>query len=490
MEQPWKPKRGDQIIRRPRQSELAPIEIPFIKPRISRGFISSPLTPIAVFALLILTGTCLLSLPVATTANHSPHFREALFTATSAVTVTGLIVVDTESYWSVTGQAILMTLIFLGGLGMITSAVVLYSLFLGKRSVTLSDSIQFSRSMGALRPRGTIRKLARNIVLVTIAIQMLGFLVMLTSEIVSNPSANLLETTWRSLFHAVSAFNNSGFDIHPRESNLIFGSYGYISTGIVTILIIAGSIGYFTLSDIATHKLRPSRWSLNTKLILCTSAVLTLLGFLTLLVGEYNNPDTLGPMQVHEKITSSIFNSISGRTAGFKTFDFSLLEQQTSLWYILLMFIGGASGSTAGGIKVTTVAILVAAVITSLSNRSNITAFKREIPSSSVNLALSVSLLSLTAVAISALVLTSIGGATAGNTESAPFLAILFDAVSAYSTNGLSAGGLHHVGPWGELTVVITMFIGRLGPLTLALVLFRREPNELYRYPSEEVTIG
>lgn len=490
MEQPWKPKRGDQVIRRPRQSELAPIEIPFVRPHISRGFISSPLTPIAVFALLILVGTLLLSLPIATTANHSPDIREAFFTATSAVTVTGLIVVDTESYWSVTGQAILMALIFLGGLGMITSAVVLYSIFLGKRSVTLRDSIQFSRSIGVLRPRGTIRKLARNIVLVTISIQFVGFLAIFTNEVARNPSAHLLDTIWKSLFHAVSAFNNSGFDIHSRDHTLIFGSYGYLSTGIITALIIAGSIGYFTLADIARNKLKPNRWSLNTKLILCTSTILILLGSLTLFAGEYNNPDTIGSMKFHEKVTTSVFNSISGRTAGFKTFEFSHIEQQTSLWYILLMFIGGASGSTAGGIKVTTVAILVAAVITSLRNKSHITAFKREIPNSSVNLALSVSLLSLAAVAISALALTSIGTSTVDNVASTPFLAILFDAVSAYSTNGLTVGGLDQMGPWGELIVIITMFIGRLGPLTLALVLFRREPNELYRYPSEEVTIG
>ena len=195
-------------------------------------------------------------------------------------------------------------------------------------------------------------------------------------------------------------------------------------------------------------------------------------------------------MKFHEKITSCVFNSVSGRTAGFETFEFANLEPHTSLWYILLMFIGGASGSTAGGIKVTTVAILIAAVITSLTNRSHIVAFKREIPSSSVNLALSVSLLSLAAVAISALILTILGSSTVNNPDSAPFLSILFDAVSAYSTNGLSSGGLEHVGRWGELVVIITMFVGRLGPLTLALVLFRREPNELYRYPSEEVTIG
>ena len=162
-----------------------------MRPRISRGFVSSPLTPIAVFALLILTGTMLLLLPVATTSGQAPHFREALFTATSAVTVTGLVVVDTESYWSVTGQAILMCLIFLGGLGMITSAVVLYSIFLGKGTVTLSDSILFSRSMGALRPRGTIRKLARNIVLVTVAIQIVGFVSILGNEIARDPSVNL-----------------------------------------------------------------------------------------------------------------------------------------------------------------------------------------------------------------------------------------------------------------------------------------------------------
>jgi trk system potassium uptake protein TrkH len=490
LEQSWKPKRGDQIIRRPRQSELTPIEIPFVRPRISRGFVSSPLTPIVVFALLIFAGTILLFLPISTTTNQSPHILKAFFTATSAVTLTGLTVVDTESYWSTTGQAILMILIFLGGLGMITSAVVLYSIFLGNRSATLTNSIQFSRSMGALRPRGTIRKIARNIILVTVAIQLVGFLTIFANEIIQNPSANLLDTIWNSLFHTISAFNNSGFDIDPGQHALVFGSYGYLSTTIIAILIITGSIGYFTLSDIARNKLRPSRWSLNTKLILCTSAILTLLGAATLFAGEYNNPDTLGSMKLHEKITAALFNAISGRTAGFETFDFSQLEQQTSLWYILLMFIGGAAGSTAGGIKVTTVAILVAAVFTSLSNRSNIVAFRREIPSASVNLALSVSLLSLGAVAISALILTSLGGSSVGDAEPAPFLAILFDSVSAYSTNGLSAGGLTNIGSWGELVVVITMFVGRLGPLTLALVLFRREPNELYRYPSEEVTIG
>jgi len=490
LEKSWKPKRGDQIVRRPRQSELAPIEIPVVRQRISRGFISSPITPIAVFALLILAGTVLLLLPVATTSGQSADIRDALFTATSAVTVTGLIVVDTASYWSLTGQAILLCLIFLGGLGMITSAVVLYSIFLGKRTVTLSDSIQFSRSMGALRPRGTIRKLARNIVLVTIVIQVVGFLAILGNEVATGVDRALTDTIWNSLFHTVSAFNNSGFDIHQNDAPQIFGAYGYISTGIMTLLIICGSIGYFTLSDIKNNKLRTSRWSLNTKLILSTSAILTILGTLTLLGGEYNNPDTLAPMKFHEKITSSVFNSVSGRTAGFETFEFANLEQHTSLWYILLMFIGGASGSTAGGIKVTTVAILIAAVITSLTNRSHIVAFKREIPSSSVNLALSVSLLSLAAVAISALILTILGSSTVNNPDSAPFLSILFDAVSAYSTNGLSSGGLEHVGRWGELVVIITMFVGRLGPLTLALVLFRREPNELYRYPSEEVTIG
>ena len=196
MEKSWKPKRGDQIVRRPRQSELAPIEIPVVRQRISRGFISSPITPIAVFALLILAGTVLLLLPVATTSGQSADIRDALFTATSAVTVTGLIVVDTASYWSLTGQAILLCLIFLGGLGMITSAVVLYSIFLGKRTVTLSDSIQFSRSMGALSPRGTIRKLARNIVLVTIVIQVVGFLAILGNEVATGVDRALTDTIW------------------------------------------------------------------------------------------------------------------------------------------------------------------------------------------------------------------------------------------------------------------------------------------------------
>ena len=488
MQQGWRPKLGDLIVRRPRKAELSPVEVPFTPPKIRRGTLSSPLIPALGFAILIVLGTVLLWLPFASDQPGATDLRDALFTATSAVTVTGLVVVDTPTYWSLFGHLVILALIFLGGLGIITSATLFYTLFLRRHPITLADRIQISRSIGTFRPGGVVR-LIRNIALVALIIQVVGFLLIFARLALQSNGVPLLEKAWQAGFHTVSAFYNAGFSIAAPDAILSLGDK--VTLGLISLLIILGAISYFVLADVSRHRHRLNRLSLNTKMVLAVSGALWLLGTLVMLVGEYSNPDTLGNLSLGDKVTTALFHSNSGRTAGFALMDFNLMEQQTLLWFILLMFIGGATGSAAGGIKVVTVGILVAAVLASLTNRERVIAFRRELPQRTLNLALTVVLLSLAVVAISALLQTIWGR---GDTEEAaatlPFLSLLFETVSAYGVNGLSTGAPADLSRWGQLFLILTMFIGRLGPLTLALVLVRREVQELYHYPQEEVTIG
>ena len=415
--------------------------------------------------------------------------RDALFTATSAVTVTGLVVVDTATHWTLFGHLVILALIFLGGLGIMTGATLFYLLFLRHHPITLADSVQVSRSLGRFRP-GDVARLTRNIALVAVAIQVVGFLFIFGRLALQETTGPLVEVAWQSVFHAVSAFNNAGFTIAPREEPFL--SLGDKATlGFMSLLIILGSVSYFVMADVRRHRYRLNRFTLNTKMVLVVSGLVLLWGVVVFLLAEYNNDRTLGPLSLGDKLAAAVFHSISGRTAGFSFIDFGAVDEQTLLWYILLMFIGGASGSAAGGIKVTTVGILIAAVLASLTSRERVIAFRRELPFRTINLALTVALLSLGFVAISALLQTLWGRPdTEEGLTQLPFLHLLFETVSAYGTNGLTLGVSSEVSRWGQLFLTITMFVGRLGPLTLALVLVRRDARELYHYPQEEITIG
>ncbi len=477
------------VVRRRRRAELGPIIVTFVPPRISRGNLSSPWAPVVGFALLILLGTFLLWLPWATVAPGFGDPRDAFFTAASAATVTGHAIVDTGSYWTPFGQAVIFVLILVGGLGIMAGATLFYSLLMRHHPITLADTIQVSRSLGRFQP-GDVVRLTRNIALVALLIQLVGFLLLLGWQMVQGVERAWWETAWQTAFHTVSAFNNAGFTIGSAGAPFLHLG-DKVSLGFLAVLIVLGGISYFVLADIATHRHRVNRWSLNTKMILTISGVLWLLGAVVLFMGEFRNPATLGSLPLGDQVTSAVFQTVSARTAGFAVVDFGHMDEQSLLWYILLMFIGGASGSTAGGIKVTTVGILVAVVLASLTSREQVIAFRRELPARTVHLALTVTLLSLGFVAASALLQTLWGrpggeGALAHIT----LLHILFDTVSAYGTVGLSTGAASELSRWGQLILILTMFVGRLGPLTLALVLVRREARELYHYPQEEVTLG
>ena len=475
MQQGWRPRPGDRVVRHPREEEIRPLHIAVAPPRVPPKKFGSPYMLMGGFALLIGVGTLLLLLPFTNTQGGMTPFMDALFTAASAVTVTGLVVVDTSTYWSFSGQVVIMLLIFTGGLGIMTSATFLL-IIIGQR-ITLANRLLMRESLGVNQLGGLIR-LTLKIVFVVVAIQIVGFLVLFLRLFSEYPVATAL---WQASFHAVSGFNNAGFVIFPDSQSLSAFQRDYGLLIPMMILIILGTLSYSVMLDIVGYR-RFNRYTLDTKLVVTATTALLLVGALVILVAEYANSATFGSLTVWTKILNAFFHSASGRTAGFTTVDFGDMEQHSNFFMIGMMFIGGASASTAGGIKVNTFAVLLAAVLSSIGGKTHATAFGREIPQPQVYRALTVLLLGMVMVFAVAFFLTI--------SEGFPFIQILFETVSAFATVGLSTGITNELSQLGRLIIILTMFLGRIGPLTLALVLAQREEAAPYRYAEERVKIG
>ena len=475
MQESWRPRPGDRVVRRPREEEIRPLHITASPPRVPPKNFGSPYLLLGGFAFLIAVGTALLLLPFTNNQGGVTPFMDALFTATSAVTVTGLVVVDTPTYWSFPGQLVIMILIFTGGLGIMTSAT-LFLLLIGQR-ITLANRLLMREGLGTNQLGGLIRLTIR-IVLVVAGIQLAGFLV-LTARLISEYP--LSTAVWQSAFHAVSGFNNAGFVIFPESESLGAFLDDYAVLVPMTLLIILGTVSYTVLLDVFGYR-RFNRYTLDTKLVVTVTAALLLLGTVVIMIGEYSNAETLGPLSVVSKVSTAFFHSASGRTAGFTTVSFENMELHSSFFITGLMFIGGASASTAGGVKVNTIAVLMAAVLSSIAGRSHATAFGREVPPPPVFRALTVLVLGIVMVFAVAFFLTM--------SEGLPLIQTLFETVSAFSTVGLSTGITGELSPVGRLIIILTMYFGRIGPLTLALVLAQKEETATYRYAEERVKIG
>ena len=475
MRRAWRPRPGDRVVRHPREEEIKPLHIAAARPRVPPKNFGSPYMLMGGFAFLIAVGTLLLLLPFANTSGEVTPFMDALFTATSAVTVTGLVVVDTPTYWSFSGQLIIMVLIFAGGLGIMTSAT-LFLIIIGQR-ITLANRLLMRESLGVHQLGGLIR-LTLRIVLVVVSIQLIGFLILLLSLMGEYPLSTAL---WQSAFHAISGFNNAGFVIFPDSQSLDAFWRDYTFLVPMTILIILGTLSFSVLLDIFGYR-RFNRYTLDTKLVVVVTTLLLLLGGVVIFAAEYANPATFGPMPVVDKVLTAFFHSASGRTAGFTTVDFGDMEQHSNFFITGLMFIGGASASTAGGIKVNTIAVLMAAVLSSIAGKTHVTAFGREVAQPQIYRALTVLVLGLAMVFAVSFFLTI--------TEGLPLIQILFETVSAFATVGLSTGITQELSPVGRLIIILTMYLGRIGPLTLALVLAQREKTAPYRYAEERVKIG
>ena len=436
------------------------------------------LTLAAGFLVLIGIGTVVLSLPIASADGRWTSPIVALFTATSAVCVTGLVVVDTGTYWSPFGQLVVLVLIQVGGLGFMTSSTLLLLLLVGRAS-SLNDRIEAQETLG-VRDLGSVRPVLRLVVSFTIIAEAAGWLVLTLAF--ATRYRDPAEAAWRGLFHSISAFNNAGFDLMANFRSLTAFADDPAVLVPIALLVIMGGLGAAIVADVAAKR-RWRRFALETKLVLSVSAVLLVMGTGLLLAFEAGNPATLGSMSAPEAVLNAGFQSVAFRSAGMASVPTASLTDPSQLAGSALMFIGGASGSTAGGIKITTFAILLAAVFATVRGRPHVESFGRRVPDVDVRNALAVALLSIALLFVVVLALEV-------TVPGAPSLALVFEAVSAFGTVGYSADLTPTLPESALLILAVTMFVGRLGPLSLVLALSARSRPVPYRAAVESVRIG
>ncbi|MCR2045258.1 TrkH family potassium uptake protein [Anaerosalibacter massiliensis] len=427
------------------------------------------------FAGLILIGALLLNLPIASKSGESIGFVNALFTSASSVCVTGLVVVNTGEYWSLFGHIVIIFLIQMGGLGFMTLAT-LVALILGKK-ITLKERLIIREQLNQETMSGLV-KLTRYVIFSTFAIEGIGALVLSTRFI---PIYGLGRGIWFSIFHSISAFCNAGFDI---MGNSIVPFVGDITINLtIAFLIIIGGLGFSVYIDISRNK-RFKRFSLHSKLVLVTTFILIIVGMILFYLIEWNNPETLQTLNTKEKVISSFFQSVVTRTAGFNSVNMSKIRDTTTFIMIVLMFIGGSPGSTGGGIKTTTFGAIFLTTFSVIRGRNDVVAFKKRIPQEIIYRALSIASIGLFLIVIVSMILTI--------SEEANFLDLLFETTSAFATVGLTRGITPDLTSFGKVLITIMMYLGRVGPLTMAFAFAKRQKNikENYRYSEENIFVG
>jgi trk system potassium uptake protein TrkH len=428
------------------------------------------------FAAAILIGTGLLSLPLATVDGERAPFITALFTATSAVAVTGLIVVDTGTYWSMFGQIIILAMFQIGGFGIMTAATV-FGLMAG-RGFGLRDRMatQVERSMLETGDAASVLKLVFK---VTVTVEAVIALVLMLRLTISY-DVPLINAAWHSIFHAISAFNNAGFSTY---SDSLMGFQGDpLVLGPIMIAIIIAALGFPVMQDLRANRLRWRKWSLHTKMTMAGTAALLVFGLVTILIMEWTNAATFGPMSVGAKVLNAAFHSVMPRTAGFNSIDVGAFRNETLIINYLLMFIGGGSAGTAGGIKITTVIVLFAIVGSEVMGRRDAGLFQRRFSQGIERQALTISVLAF------AMVFTATAYIAAVTTL--PLEDVLFETISAFATVGMSTGITAKLPPDALTVLALLMFVGRVGTITVATALALGTRGRLFRYPEENPIVG
>ena len=440
----------------------------------------SPAQVIAmVFAMIILAGTLLLSLPAASRNGISCGFRPALFTATSATCVTGLVLYDTWTQWGLFGQIVILSLIEIGGLGFMSAASV--TVFLLRRKVGLRQRMLMAQALSVDEMDGVVR-LQKWVLCGSLSVQFLGAVVLFFRFL---PQIGWQKAAWWGIFHSVSAFCNAGFDVMgsvaPGTSVMAFQNDPVVFITLMALIVIAG-LGFFVWDEVV--RLRSFRkFSVYTKLVLLTSGTLILGGAVLFLILEWSNPGTFGPMSVPQKILNAFFQSVTVRTAGFAGVDQALLTDGSKGVSMALMLIGGSSGSTAGGVKTVTMVVLLLFVWTRCRGRETVTVYKRTIPEGKVMDAMTI--VSLVAA------LGLFGGIFISATSRVSFTDGLYEAVSALATVGLTAGVTANLSIAAQILVIIYMYFGRVGVLTLSLgFLMGNRAEERFRYAQTNLLIG
>ncbi|MUT64338.1 TrkH family potassium uptake protein [Paenibacillus sp. NEAU-GSW1] len=427
------------------------------------------------FALIIFIGAFLLTMPFASSDGSRLRFLDALFTATSATCVTGLVVVDTGTYFSKAGQLILLLLIQIGGLGFMTMST-LIALMLRKK-ISLKERLILQEAMNQSSMEGIVR-LIRKVIIYSLSIEAIGAVLFALRFSFDMPIG---KAAYFGFFHAVSFFNNAGFDIFGNFRSLTM----YVGDPLINIvsmlLIISGGLGFIVISDLLEFR-KNKRLSLHSKVVLSMTGTLIVVGAIVIFIFEFSNAKTLGSLGWGDKLWASLFQSVTPRTAGANTLDYTALRQATLFFTVILMFIGASPGSTGGGIKTTTFTTLIGAVIAMARGREDIVMFRFRLAKDRIFKALTITMLSLALVIGVTMVLST--------TEDQQFIKILFETTSAFGTVGLSAGLTPELTDIGRIIIALTMFAGRLGPLTLAYALGPKTEKELFRYPEGKITIG
>lgn len=445
--------------------------------RIRRGIRLHPAQAVvAGFAAAVMVGTLLLWLPPMTVESGGTSFVDALFTATSAVCVTGLTVVDTAVHWSPLGHAVILLLIQAGGLGIMIFASLIGLVLARKLSVRARlNTAAEAKAVGY----DDVRGLVRGIVLISFAIEGATW-AFLFPRFLFGYDYSPTDAAWHALFHAVSSFNNAGFALYS-DNMMGFVDDPFISLPMCAAIILGG-LGFPVIMQLRKEFTRPLHWSMNTRLVIWGTVVLLVGGTVYLSIAEWSNPDTFGGLDPAAKILAAFFMSTQTRTAGFNNVDVGLMHDESWVVMDVLMFIGGGPAGTAGGIKVTTFAVLFFILLTEFRGEGAVNIFGKRLSRAVHRQAITVVLVAVGAVIAATLLLMHLTELT--------FDVVVFEAISAFATVGLSTGITPNLPPAAEIVLVLLMFLGRIGPLTLGSAIALRERRILYELPKERPAIG
>lgn len=425
------------------------------------------------FTTIILFGTLLLTLPQATLDGLGLPFLDALFTSTSAVCITGLEVVDTGTTFSLFGQSVILLLMQIGGLGFMTFAT-MFSIMLGRR-ITLKDRILLREALNQVSVQGIVR-LVKYVVLISFAIEAIGALIL---TLCWYSDFGWSKALYYGIFHSISAFNNAGFELFGNSLTAYVGDP--IVNVTIMVIIILGSLGFIVLVNL--YDLPDKRLSIHTKLVLKVTGFLILFGAAIIFVLEITNPLTLGELPAGSKVLAAFFQSVT-RTAGFNTIDIASMQDTTLLTMMVLMFIGASPGSAGGGIKTTTFITIGASVLNTFRSYPHVVLEGRTIPKDLIEKAWTITATGVFMIFIMTSILTK--------TEEADIMVLLFEVVSALGTVGLSLGITPDLSPAGKVTIIVCMFMGRVGLLTLGFFLSQtaRKSSPNIKYPDARILIG
>jgi trk system potassium uptake protein TrkH len=428
------------------------------------------------FALVILIGGIILSLPISSVDGTYTSFLDSLFTSTSAVCVTGLVTVDTGTHWNDFGKIVIMLLIETGGLGFM-SLTIFIAILLGKK-ITLKDRLIMQEAMNTFNIQGLV-KMVQYVLGFTFIVQVSGAILLATQFI---PQFGWKTGMFYSIFHSVSAFCNAGFDLFGNYDSLV--NYSSNAVVLLTIggLIIIGGLGFTVSLEIFNYR-KVRRLSTHSKMVMFITLFLIIFGAIFIFLVEYKNPVTLANMNLRDKVLNAFFASVTPRTAGFNSISTDGMTMAGKLMTIILMFIGGASGSTAGGLKVTTFGVLAFTLISALKGRDDTEAFGRRFSKETVYKAFTLLCISMMLVLTTTIILTI-------TEPDKLFINLLYEATSAFATVGLTAGVTQSIGSLSKVILIITMYLGRVGALTVILAVINKKKRNGIKYPEAKILIG